>query len=147
MSNGDKKQDSKSPNQKAVDDFGAMLMKQVRDNQIELWDQTLSGKVKYKNYQQVHEKLAQTLDPAQLALVQRLTVWVIDDVIAHFLAMLEENDEIDVTVHLDGKTVPSLRDAIDGLEAALYGEDGWIIRFSKMKPTDVAYFTEDVPLD
>lgn len=120
-------------NHKALDLFGELLMQQVRDTQIKLWDDTIAGDIKARDYKQIHDNLSQTFDAEQLQILHDLVPWIVDNVIAHFLGMLEEQNEIDLAVHVDGQTVPSLRQASDGLEAALYSEDGWIARFSKQR--------------
>ncbi len=120
-----------SQNQKASDLFGELLMSRVRDTQIQFWDQTLVGETRHANYQQVYEALSQSIDAQQLASIRDLIPYVVDNVIAHFLGMLEARKEIDIAVHLEGQTVPNLRKVTEGLESALYGEDGWIAKFSK----------------
>ena len=118
--------------QKALDLFGETLMKQVRDTQIQFWDELLAGKIKHRNYQPVYDRLRETLDPEQTASVRDVIPYVVDNVIAHTLGMLQSRrNEIKVAVYMDGLVVSDLYKASDGLEGELYTEDGWIARFSK----------------
>lgn len=121
----------RSLDQKAADLFGELLMSQVRDHEIQFWDELLAGQTKYFNYRKVYEGLRQSLDAEQLEAVRDLIPYVVDNVIAHFLAMLEDGKKIEVAVHVEGETVSSLDEVTDGLESELYGEEGWIARYSK----------------
>ncbi len=120
----------RSLNQKASDLLGERLMSDVRDHEIQFWDEFLVGQTRYYNYRKIYEGLRQSLEAEQLEAVRDLIPYVVDNVIANFLGMLE-NVEFEVAVHVEGGTVPSLDDVTDGLETALYGEEGWIVRYSK----------------
>ncbi len=120
----------RSLNQKASDLFGERLMSDVRDHEIQFWDELLAGQTRHSNYRKVYEGLRRSIDAEQLEAVRDLIPYVVDNVIAYFLGMLE-NAEFEVAVHVEGETVPSLDDVTDGLETALYGQEGWIARYSK----------------
>ena len=133
-----------SNEQLALDLFGEALMIDVRDTQIQLWDETLAGTVNHKNYKQIHKKLNQLFDAEQLAALKNLIPWIVDNTIAYTLGMLQDrHKEIDVTVRVNDQVVPSLYEASDLLNGELWSEDGWIARFSKQRPTDEKYFEED----
>jgi len=133
--------------QKALDLFGEELMHQVRDTQIRLWDETFAGTARSSTYKNIYKKLSQSFNEEQLAVLGYLTPWVVDNVIAYLLGMLEnEHEAIHISVDADGQTVPSLYAISDGLEGELYAEDGWIARFSKERPPDEAYFSGEPPL-
>lgn len=119
------------PNQKASDSFGELLMSQVRDSQIQLWDETLAGRARHSNYRKVYEGLGQSLDAEQLRAVRDLIPYVVDNVIAQFLGVLEDEERVKIAVQVEGQPISSLYRPVDSLESALYGEDGWIARFSK----------------
>jgi len=132
--------------QQALDLFGKALMDKVRDPQIHLWDETFNGSVRSTTYKKIHQKLSQNLNDEQLATLGYLMPWIVDNVIAHVLGMLQdEHKNIDVAVRVDGQVVPSLYAVSELLNWELWGEEGWITRFSKERQTDEAYFQDAVP--
>lgn len=135
-----------SPEQQALDLFGKALMDKVRDHQIRLWDETLDGSVRSSVYKKIHLKLSQNLNDESLVTLGHLIPWIVDNVIADVLGMLQDKYEtIDVAVRVDGQIVPSLYAASELLDWELWGEDGWIARFSKEREPDEAYFEDVAP--
>ena len=133
-----------SNEQLALDLFGEALISKVRDTQIQLWDKTLAGTVNHRNYKQVYTKLSKLFNAEQLSTLENLIPWIVDNTIADILGMLQEKHrEIDIIIRVNGEVAQSLYAVSDLLNSELWGEDGWIARFSKQRPTDEKYFAED----
>ncbi len=133
-----------STEQQALDLFGQVLMERVRDTQIKLWDETFAGTARSSTYKNIHKKLTASFNEEQLDVLGYLMPWIVDNVIAYTLGMLEhKHEQFDVTVHIGEEVVPSLYAISDSLDMALWSEDGWIARFSTKRQTDVAYFQDD----
>ena len=82
-------------------------------------------------------------DAEQLAILEHLMPWIIDNTIACTLGMLQDkHDKIDVVIRTE-ENMTSLYRASDLLNSELWGEKGWISRFSKERPTDENYFAGD----
>lgn len=123
----------------ALDYFGQQLMHEVRDKQIQLWEQTYRGTVNYSVYQKVYKKLTEHFDQDQLQVLSYLTPWIIDNTIDYILGMVEENKNIDIKVRINDDGIDLCKTA-DGLEGVLWSEDGWIERFSTEGQTNIEYF-------
>lgn len=133
-----------SNEQQALDLFGEALMNNVRDTQMRLWDQTLAGTVKSRPYKLMHEKLKSIFDSEQIAALERLMPWVVDNTIADIMGMLQDkHNQVDVIIRTNEEAI-SLYAASDLLNGELWGEEGWISRFSKERPTDDAFFAEEL---
>ena len=119
----------------AIDVFGELLMCKVRDKAIADWDRILDGRMKGRTAERVREELA-TASPDAADVLRNMVPRLVDSVLDHLMWTLEQEETIDVSVEVDGVTTPSIRDASDGLSGELYGERGWISRFSQERPGD-----------
>ena len=121
----------------ALEHFGRVLMAEVRDATIEKYEMIADGTLKSARASELREKLA-AFSNEQGVVARELVVSAVDDAIHNLLWMLEQNaDEISLMCDApDAAAKESVSDLSDGLCGELYGEDGWIARFS-------AYETED----
>ena len=111
----------------ALDRFGEILIKQVRDKAILDWTKILDGRMKSETAERLRPELSR-LDPGELALIERLVPQIVDTALHHLLWTLEQEESVDIAVKTPAGAVPSLREISDGLAGELYG---WIPRFSK----------------
>lgn len=113
-----------------LDKFGQLLMTEVRDETIQQWKMIADGRMKGERALRIRERLSQmTFYDQEVAMT--LTPEIVDSVLHNLLAMLEQEEDLEVAIELGDRTVPSLRDASDGLCGELYSDEGWIARFSK----------------
>lgn len=114
----------------ALDYFGEVLMKKVRDPAISQWEGIIDGRMKSASAQRVHDALA-GLNPEQMEVLRSLVPQIVDTTLHHLLWTLEQNENIDVAVKTPTESVKSIRDVSDGLSGEVYGDDGWISSYSK----------------
>ncbi|RKZ38974.1 MAG: hypothetical protein DRR00_33750 [Candidatus Parabeggiatoa sp. nov. 3] len=117
-----------------LEKFGQILMSEVRDEAIEKYEMIAAGTLKSTPAMELNKKLSSFSDE-QLSIVRQLVASSIDDVIYHFLWMLEQHEEdIDMTCSEDAEsTKENVINISDGLSGELYTEDGWIAKFSNYK--------------
>jgi hypothetical protein len=118
-----------------LDIVGQLLMTQVRDRSIEDWERILDGRMKGQTAERVRRELTGTGDEA-LELLSRTVPRVVDTVLYHVLRTLEHDQTLKLSVEVDGKFTPCVSEVSDGLSGELYGERGWIRKFSQKKPED-----------
>lgn len=122
----------------ALDRFGELLMRRIRDEAISDWDMILDGTMKDERSQKVRAELAGLdFDSSQVAFIRWLIPQVVDTTLHHLLWTLEQEETVNVAVKTEGAEIASLREASDGLAGELYSEDGWIARFSKERKGEV----------
>lgn len=56
----------------------------------------------------------------------------IEDAACNMLALFEENEDVQLTINRDGAVI-NLNEASDGLGGELFGETGWISKYSNRK--------------
>lgn len=117
----------------ALDKFGQVLVRNVRDEAISDWEMIVSGHTKSQRAQELRDRLSGFSDEQRQVFLS-LVPEVADTVLHHLLRCLEEEDDIELAVTADGERVQSLRDVSDGLPGELYTDEGWIARFSETKP-------------
>lgn len=117
---------------KALDEFGAMIMVRVRDQTILEWDEIVDGQRKGEAAEQVREILA-SMDENEISKIHALIPRIVDTVLFHFLFLFEEEENLRIGITLNGESTPDLRSVSDGLSGELYSRRGWIHRFSKMR--------------
>jgi hypothetical protein len=120
-------------NKVALDRFGKLLMTKVRDEAITNWRMIVQGTLKGERASRIREVLKAVPENQQAVFLQ-LVPDVVDTVLHHLLWTFEQVEDVDIAVRLDDQTVPSLREASDGLAGELYSDEGWIARFSKEHP-------------
>ena len=111
-----------------ADEFGAFLMRNLRDPAIDHADALLSSHWKAPGLQSLQADLAK-LTPEQKAVVRRCVLSSIDAGIHDFLFALGEEQEADarIAVIVDGQDIAQQS---DGLHGELFAEEGWFARFS-----------------
>lgn len=114
----------------ALDKFGQLLMSEVRDRTIRQWKKIAEGRMKGEEALQLHEQFSLMTYHDQ-NIVMALAPEIIDIVLHNLLAMLEQEECLDISIRVCDKVASSLRDASDGLSGELYSSDGWIARFSR----------------
>lgn len=114
----------------ALDKFGTILMRRVRDAAISDWEMIVSGKMRDQRSQEIYQTLKK-FGITEQCTIKSLIPEIVDTVLHHFLWMLEDEKDIELAVKCSGRRVESIRKESDGLCGELYTEDGWIARFSK----------------
>jgi len=108
-----------------LDEFGEILVSNVRDKTIGHWERVVMGTMKDSESQQIFRELNK-LDVDTKNLIQSLVYKVTDTTLHYLLWTIEQNEGLDVTLNQR-----ALKNLSDGLAGELYTEDGWIGRFTK----------------
>ena len=116
----------------ALDHFGELLIKRVREKAILDWTKILDGRMKGETAKRLRSELSR-LGRGELALIERLVPQIVDTALHHLLWALEQEESVDVAVKTSSGVVPSLREVSDGLAGELYG---WIPRFGETHGED-----------
>jgi hypothetical protein len=114
--------------QVALDRFGELLMKKVRDEAITDWMMMIDGRMKGDTANKVRELLGNVSEADRL-LIMQLIPGVVDTVLHHLLWTAEQESDLRIGIRIDD-AIEELRDISDGLPGELYTENGWISRFS-----------------
>ncbi len=114
-----------------LDEFGRLLMAQVRDDACDYLQRVISGKMADKASKEVFGRFRR-LTSNDPELIEILLLQAVDAGIVRFLHFLDEF-EIGILFqdHAGGKH--DIRAISDGLAGELYTEDGWAARFSSFK--------------
>ena len=115
--------------QAALDRFGQLLMKKVRDEAVTDWKMIIDGRMKGESAEKVRALLRDVSDTDK-KLVLQLIPGVVDTVLHHLLLAAEQEADLQLGMKMkDG--IEELRDISDGLPGELYSDEGWISRFSE----------------
>lgn len=115
----------------ALDYFGNALITQVRDATVKHWDMVIEGKMKDAVSTGTHRSIAGQQQITK-ELVSELIPLVVDACVHRFLVMLDaEAGRMKLVVGSSDTPVTDLAAESDGLAGELYGDRGWISRFSK----------------
>ena len=111
-----------------LDKFGTFLMRNLRDRAIDNYDRLAQGQWKAPKLQALQQDLA-AMTEDQRRIVRDCVVNALDVGLHDFLFALQERADFenDIQVMVDGK---NLAEISDGLQGELFGEDGWLARFS-----------------
>ena len=109
----------------ALNKFGEILIKDVRDCTINEFDRKLAGAVKSERAQLLSDKMNKCDSEAQEFINEIIPV-LVDLSLHKLLCMVEENDSVAITI--DGQDVAEIS---DGLAGELYGDYGWIKNYSE----------------
>ena len=107
--------------------FGDVLIREVRDRTIRLFDKKLEGAMKDKDSQSLFQQVNK-LDEEQKLLINEIIPQIVDLSLHNMLCMFEEYDEFQIVI--DGENIA---DISDGLSGELYTSDGWIEKFSEQR--------------
>jgi len=113
----------------ALDRFGELLVRKVRNEAIDDWRMIVDGTMCSQRAQRLRDLLS-IFDSEQKERFMELAPEIVDSVLHHLLWMLEQTEDVDVGVRLADGRLRSVRDESDGLSGELYGDHGWIARFS-----------------
>jgi len=113
-----------------LDLFGKLLIEKVRDESIEQWQLTLSGKMGGERSRFLYKELSKSFDEIQINLLEEIISQVVDTTIHNMLWTIEQESELKLLINTNQGHV-DLVEASDGLTGELYSEDGWILKFSK----------------
>lgn len=116
--------------QQALDHFGELLMRRVRDEVIDDWDMIINGRMRGESAQHVRAKLS-AFGPHQVDVLRWLIPQIVDTTLHDLLWWLEQEKSVDVAVKTPSGVIPSIREVSDGLAGELYTDRGWIARFSR----------------
>jgi len=120
----------------AVDKFGSLVVRQLRDNSIEHFDRLSTNQHKAPSLLELQQQLAALPAEAQ-AVVRKCVVSCIDTGLHDLLFALVESHDTDdgIDVVVDGTNVA---EASDGLHGEQFTDDGWIARFGTYDENGVA---------
>ena len=110
-----------------LNEFGEVLIKEVRDRTIRLFDKKVQGMMRDRDSQLLFEKISK-LSEEQKLLISEIIPQVVDLSLYNILCMFEEHDEFQIV--RDGENIA---DISDGLSGELYTSDGWIEKFSEQR--------------
>jgi len=118
-----------------LDDFGKILMNQVRDMSVQEYEAIADGSVRAPRLKELSQRLM-SLSDKELLLVNDVVMEVIDNVLFNLLNTLEEEEDEKLNLlYYDKEEIPhNIVKLSDGLAGELFTEDGWIYKFSKYPP-------------
>jgi hypothetical protein len=119
----------------ALDKFGELLIKKVRDKTISEWQRIVAGEMKGKSAERVRQQIG-SFDKDQKDMLIKLVPQIVDTALHHFLFTVEQEQNLKLIMDC-GDSSQSLRELSDGLAGELYGDHGWIARFSTKKENDI----------
>lgn len=112
-----------------VEKFGKLFVENVRDKSLDYLQFMFDGRWKAPELQALQTRIA-SLTPDLKATVRELVENLLTHVMHDTLFALQEchdgNSGIEIMV--DGQAIAGLS---DGLHGEIFGEDGWIVRYSK----------------
>ena len=106
------------------EDFGKDLMKEVRDRTIRQYNKTIKGLMKAEDDQALFRRY-ESLDDNAKGLIKDLIPLIVDTSLHFTLCMIEDSDDFTLCIGED-----DIRDLSDGLAGELYGNEGWIAKYS-----------------
>lgn len=117
---------------KSLDYFGELLVTNVRDEVILRWDKIIDGSQKGETADRVRQTLRSTKDLSRA--IASLIPAIVDGALFQLLSTIETNPGVDIIVSADesGHAV-SVCDESDGLAGELYGQRGWIAKYSSQR--------------
>lgn len=115
-----------------LDQFGESLIQGVRDQSISDWDKILDGKMKGRTAELIRDEISR-VNPDLLPLLRDIIPRIVDTTLHHFLAEVEKDQTVKVLVSVNDTDSIDIREESDGLTGELYGNRGWIARFSKKR--------------
>jgi len=121
--------------QTALDAFGELLMKYVRDASIRHWDKVITGQFRSVSAKKA-QALLKSMNAEELEVLYQLIPQIIDITIHYLLWILEQVDWLDIAVQTDAGTVPSLREVSDGLAGEAYD---WKPKYSTQRYDSTLY--------
>jgi hypothetical protein len=115
----------------ALDHFGRLLMERVRDWCIRELQHEVRTRYRGGSEERAMRPAMEMLSSGQRRALERIVPAFVDTVIHHMVWMFEQEETVRIQVQADGAKSANLAAESDGLAGELYGDDGWIARFSK----------------
>lgn len=112
-----------------LDEFGTMLMQDVRDDTCDFLIRLLGGRMRDKSSKELYREF-QAVGRHDYGIVSKILTAAVDGTVARFLHFIEAHELKLVFRDKAGKEY-DVCSISDGLTGELYTEDGWIERFSK----------------
>ena len=112
-----------------IEKFGAFFVQNLRDKMLDNLEMLLQGKWKAPELRELQRKLARLneYDKKTLRdLVERIITGGMHDLL--FALQEEADNDGKIRLLVDDKEIAKLS---DGLHGEIFGEKGWIVRFSK----------------
>lgn len=116
----------------ALSEFGAVLVRRVRDKAILDWEKIIDGRLKGRTAESMRPKLA-SFTEAQRQVLADLVPRIVDTTLHHLLWTLEQVDWVRVEVETEAGTVSDLARVSENFPGELYTEEGWIARFTEQR--------------
>jgi hypothetical protein len=116
---------------KPLDKFGKIIIDNLRDKQIDYFKGLLEDKWKAEELKELQQKLKQ-FNQEERKILNELIENILTNSIHDFLFSIQENSDLDkgLEILIDNENVVTLS---DGLHGEIFGDEGWIQRFSKYK--------------
>ena len=108
-----------------LDEFGKILIKEVRDNVVNAMNERIDGERKGITAQLIQKKIA-ILNNEQIEILKWLIPEIVDFSLDSMLFMFEGHPDLQLVFQ-----GVDLKEVSDGLSGELYTEDGWIQKFSE----------------
>ncbi|MCR4415679.1 MAG: hypothetical protein NUV77_24975 [Thermoguttaceae bacterium] len=122
---------------KPLDKFGEFLVRHLRDKSLEYLQLMLEGRLRQPERQSLQStvsSLTPDLKVAVCELVEDLLTNAMHDIL--FAFQEAHDNQTGIEIFVDGAPIAELS---DGLHGEIFGEEGWIVRFSKFPSnTEVA---------
>ena len=108
-----------------LDEFGKILITEVRDGTIDSMNKMIDGTMKGTIAKLIRKKIS-ILDKEQIEVLKWLIPEIVDFSLDSMLFMFEGHPDLQLVFQ-----GVDLKEVSDGLSGELYTEDGWIQKFSK----------------
>ncbi|GJM27033.1 MAG: hypothetical protein DHS20C16_34480 [Phycisphaerae bacterium] len=116
----------------ALEKFGAIVIREIRDASIDHWERILDGRMKGQSAKETHARIQIRGQQCQEQLREMIPK-IVDTALHHMMCTLETHEDIDLHIQSPKGGVENLRESSDGLAGELYGDTGWIAKFSSVK--------------
>lgn len=113
-----------------LEKFGEILIQNVRDEAINDWEKILTGKMKGSRAAEIRHLLS-SYSIEQVNVLRELIPEVVDTTLHHLLWTIEQSYILKIFLSDKDGTTCDIKEVSDGLPGELYGDRGWINRFSK----------------
>jgi len=119
-------------NQKILDEFGEIIISRVRDKAINEWEMILNGRMKGISATQIRNLLS-GYSVEEIHILEEIIPQVVDTTLHHLLWTFDQFDNLKLLLLDKDGTTCDVKESSDGLPGELYGDSGWIKRFSKKR--------------
>jgi len=119
----------------SLEKLGELLMRRVRDKAIGDWEGIVTGEMRGTTGARVRQQLT-AFGPQQTNVLLKLLPQIVDTTLHHLLWTLEQEQSVNLLAKDEHDVFYNAREASDGLAGELYGDQGWIARFSSKPKHD-----------